>query len=73
MFDLSKSKFFSSGSIDIIKRFSGPKGNFYRDTGIYSDREALLKEDIINNLDQDGKSNISSIEIMYSDGNTIKL
>ena len=55
--------------LTLIKQISGPKGNFYKDLGYI-----IRKNDIVSlvnrELDIDIK-NTDSIEIMYSDGETL--
>ena len=56
--------------IDLIKMYSGPKGNFYEDTLIWSEHMKInIKERIKERLNSE---TIMSFEILYSDGN-IKL
>jgi len=56
--------------IDMVKMYSGPKGNFYEDTSVWSEQMKInIKERIVHRLKL--TTNIS-FEILYSDGN-IKL
>ena len=56
--------------IDLVKMYSGPKGNFYEDTPIWSEHmKSNIKERIKERLNCE---KVMSFEILYSDGN-IKL
>lgn len=53
--------------MEIIKKFSGPKGNFYKDISFYNFNDKYLKNELKNYL------NLSDIKlsIMYSNGDII--
>jgi hypothetical protein len=58
----------------IIKKYSGPKGNFYKDKGYYINPESiyLLKNNLFKEIrDLNVNKFLSKIEILYSDGNQI--
>ena len=54
----------------IIKEYSGPKGNFYKDKNLYINKESiyLLKKYIFTSIYEICDDKIDKIKILYSDG-----